>query len=40
MNSVFLNIDPKFVETRNNIVHGFIGFFDGMYPVGNIETEC
>jgi hypothetical protein len=40
MNSVFSNIDPKFFETRNNVVHGFVGFFDGMYPVGNIEIEC
>lgn len=39
MNSVFSNIDPKFFETRNDIVHGFIGFFDGMYPVGEIEME-
>lgn len=40
MNSIFANIDSKFFEKRNNVVHGFIGFFDGMYPIGQIGNEA
>lgn len=34
------SIDPKFIEYRDGVPIGYVGFFDRMYHLGPIPTDC